>query len=203
MTSRQILQSLLTSHSKAEKEPRLQFKSQSSASEFRTISRCPWWCTLVFQKGVAWMSLSWGVQMSRLTLLTSCRSFSVISVFLGLSICPITETISCPPWGFAFAASRSCNVMSWTTSFFLWTSPYKGDERCIYWEYLPSSLCLTESASQPFVPYQMHNYPCKTSSAQRHRRNCSWFKVQLCYRTWCEPLSHASRHQECSCKTKN
>ena len=46
------------------------------------------------------------------TLLISCRSLSVISVFLGFSIWPMTAMMSCPPAGLAFAASRSCSVTS-------------------------------------------------------------------------------------------
>lgn len=48
----------------------------------------------------------------RCTLLISWRSLSVISVFLGFSICPITAMMSCPPAGLALAASRSCSVTS-------------------------------------------------------------------------------------------
>lgn len=59
----------------------------------------------------------------RRALLISCLSFSVISVFLGFSIWPMTDMMSCPPCGFAFAESRSCRVTSWTISFFLCTSP--------------------------------------------------------------------------------
>jgi hypothetical protein len=33
------------------------------------------------------------------TRLTSFRSFSVISVFLGLDSCDMTDTMSCPPVG--------------------------------------------------------------------------------------------------------
>ncbi len=56
-------------------------------------------------------------------LLISRRSFSVISVFLGFIIWPMTDMMSRPPWGFALAMSRSCRVTSWMTSFFLCTSP--------------------------------------------------------------------------------
>ena len=47
------------------------------------------------------------------TLFISWRSLSVISVFLGFSIWPMTAMMSCPPAGFALAASRSCSVTSW------------------------------------------------------------------------------------------
>jgi hypothetical protein len=57
------------------------------------------------------------------TLLISCRSFSVISVFLGFMSWPIMLIMSWPPWGRALATSRSCSVTSWTISFFLCTSP--------------------------------------------------------------------------------
>lgn len=53
------------------------------------------------------------------------RSFlPVISVFFGLINEPIIERISCPPCGRALATSKSCNVTSCTTSFFLCTSPF-------------------------------------------------------------------------------
>mmetsp|Transcript_17233 Transcript_17233/g.53444 ORF Transcript_17233/g.53444 Transcript_17233/m.53444 type:complete len:241 (+) Transcript_17233:100-822(+) len=57
------------------------------------------------------------------TLLISCRSLSVISVFLGFIIWPIMLMMSWPPCGRALAVSRSCNVTSCTISFFLCTSP--------------------------------------------------------------------------------
>lgn len=57
------------------------------------------------------------------TLLISSRSFSVISVFLGFISWPIMLMMSWPPWGLAFATSRSCSVTSCTISFFLCTSP--------------------------------------------------------------------------------
>lgn len=57
------------------------------------------------------------------TLLISPRSLSVISVIFGFISWPIIDMMSCPPWGRAFATSRSCSVTSCTISFFLCTSP--------------------------------------------------------------------------------
>ena len=89
------------------------------------------------------------------TLLISCRNFSVISVFFDFIICPMTETMSCPPWGLALALSRSCRVTSWTISFFLCTSPlgsgtYSSASRSnsvAYASHRPTRLTLPELAS--------------------------------------------------------
>mmetsp|Transcript_5563 Transcript_5563/g.18059 ORF Transcript_5563/g.18059 Transcript_5563/m.18059 type:complete len:201 (+) Transcript_5563:1-603(+) len=51
------------------------------------------------------------------------RSLAVISVRRGTPICPMSESMSCPPCGVALAASKSCIVTSCTTSLFLCTSP--------------------------------------------------------------------------------
>lgn len=76
----------------------------------------------LYMQGQQWDDLPWSMYLLT-TLLISCLNLSVISVFLGFSICPITLMMSWPPAGRALALSRSCRVTSWTISLRLCTSP--------------------------------------------------------------------------------
>lgn len=64
---------------------------------------------------------AWNINTSWSTLF---QNLPVISVFLGFINWPIMDMMSCPPCGRALAQSKSWSVTSWTTSFFLWTSPF-------------------------------------------------------------------------------
>mmetsp|Transcript_5618 Transcript_5618/g.19249 ORF Transcript_5618/g.19249 Transcript_5618/m.19249 type:complete len:238 (+) Transcript_5618:240-953(+) len=99
--------------------------SELSSARFKKVKHSMSSMCTSSMKSTPGTSSATPVSMYRFTtLLISWRSFSVISVFLGLSICPMTLMMSCPPCGLAFAESRSWSVTSCTISFFLCTSPF-------------------------------------------------------------------------------
>lgn len=90
-----------------------------------TNSAIPWSIYLLTTLLISFLSLSKTKEILNLyTSYTFNTTIPVISVFLDFINWPIIESISWPPFGWALATSKSCNVTSWITSFFLWTSPF-------------------------------------------------------------------------------